>query len=74
LAAIFKQAEEEEKKKEKKDSEQNETLQSIFRIVRLIINIAEFDLMEKMLSEEYYLFTFGALECMFFGSVSDEIR
>jgi len=29
------------------------------------MNIAEFDLMEKMLSEEKYLFTFGVLECYF---------
>jgi hypothetical protein len=36
----------------------------MFRIVKEIINLSEFDLLEKMISDEYFLFTFGALECI----------
>ena len=48
-------------------------VECMFRIVRYVISVAENELLELLLSDEYYLFVFGVLECksILYTSIDD---
>ena len=41
-----------------------DSLLSIFKIIRSIVNLADYELLDLLVSNDYYLFVFGALECI----------
>lgn len=44
------------------DSEDEQSLKIIFQIFKFLINIQQANLIEVLMSDQYYLSTFGALE------------
>jgi len=48
---------------EVESNEESQKIESIFRVIRYVISVAESELLEVLLSDQYYLFTFGVLEC-----------
>ncbi len=80
LKKIFYQLEKESQSPDKEQKENFDSassacgLQSMFRIMRSIVSLAEQDLLEYLLSDHYHLFLFSCLECTTFLSILDDLE
>jgi hypothetical protein len=47
-----------------KDPQRNQAyLITMFELIKLVLNYSDMELLSELLSDEYFIFTFGCLEC-----------